>query len=199
MKIFFFLIYFSSLLFSQTFVYECDNNRNFVIQIRKNDAWLFTKELSVSLAPSTSVGGEKYENDGVIFFLKDYEAVLNTPSEVYSGCSNNRYKAVWEDAKLRGNDFRAVGNEPGWYLEIAQAGKKALLVTDYGDEKYELILSQPFISQERRTARYRIKGFIDILIETENCIDSVTGFLYESKVKVLTDGRAYIGCGKALH
>jgi len=29
---------------------------------------------------------------------------------------------IWVDAKLRGVYFRAVGNEPGWNLEISAGG-----------------------------------------------------------------------------
>lgn len=199
MRIFFFLFLPLSLLFSQTFVYECQDNKSFIIQIRENDAWLFTKELSLSLAPVASQDGEQYENNGTVFFSQGYEAFLNTPHEVYSSCSNNRYKAVWEDSKLRGNDFRAIGNEPGWYLEIGKKGTKTMLVSEYGNEKYELSLPRPLVSKSTKTTRYRIKDFIDIYIESGRCIDSMTGKSFESKVKVVIDGKTYKGCGKALH
>jgi len=32
--------------------------------------------------------------------------------------------AICVDAKLRGVDFRAVGNEPGWNLEISAGGAR---------------------------------------------------------------------------
>ena len=37
-------------------------------------------------------------------------------------CRNNRAMALWVDGKLRGVDCRAVGNEPGWNLEISAGG-----------------------------------------------------------------------------
>ncbi len=39
--------------------------------------------------------------------------------------------SVWHRAKLRGVAFRAIGQEPGWLLEITN-GTEILLVTDYG-------------------------------------------------------------------
>lgn len=199
MKPILFLLFSFQLLFAQTFVYECQDNKNFVLQLNDDKAWLFTKELSISLDRVVSASGEKYEKDGTLFWSHGYEAMLDTPTNSYKVCSNNRFKAVWEDSKLRGNDFRATGNEPGWYLEIGEGGKKTLLVTDYGSERYELSLPKPFTSEDRRTSRYKISGFIDILIEGIQCKDSMTGHTYESRVKVNVDGKKYKGCGKALH
>ncbi|PHR55626.1 MAG: hypothetical protein COA44_10280 [Arcobacter sp.] len=199
MKTIFFLFFSFSLLFSQTFVYECQNNNNFILEIRKNDAWLFTKDISMSLSRVTSTSGEKYEKEGVVFWSQGYEAMLDTPTNKYRQCANNRYKAVWEDAKLRGNDFRAVGNEPGWYLEIGEGGKRTLLVTDYGSERYELRLARPYTSETSRSTRYRIKGFLDILIEARRCQDSMSGHSFESRVTVKINAKTYKGCGKALH
>jgi len=199
MKSILFLLFSFSLLFSKTFVYECSDNKNFIIEIKNEKAWLFTETISTSLDHVCSASGAKYEKEGISFFSKGYEAMLDTPKGKYRDCRNNRYKAIWEDAKLRGNDFRATGNEPGWYLEIAEGGEKTLLVTDYGNEKYELILSKPFTSQEKRTTRYRIKGFVDIVIEGKKCQDSMTGKSFESKVRIKLNGKTYRGCGKALH
>ena len=199
MKIVLFLLFFYNLLFSQTFVYECQNDNNFILETRDNEAWLLTKDISMSLPRVISASGEKYKKDNIVFYSHGYEAMLDTPSKKYRQCSNNRYKAVWEDAKLRGNNFRATGNEPGWYLEIAQGGKKTLLVTDYGAEKYELSLSKPYTSTNMRVTRYRIQGFLDIKIEGKTCIDSMTGHRFSSRVTIKIDGKIYRGCGKSLH
>jgi len=194
-----FLLFSFTLLFSQTFVYECQDDKDFILQLKDEKVWLFTKETSMSLERVVSASGEKYEKEGTVFWSHGYEAMLDTPSNTYKECANNRFKAVWEDAKLRGNSFRAIGNEPGWYLEIGEGENKSLLVTDYGKEKYELSLPKPFTSQDTSVTRYRISGFIDILIEDSRCTDSMTGHRYESSVRIKIDGKTYRGCGKSLH
>ena len=200
MKSLLLLIFTVSLLFSQTFVYECKDKQNFIIQLQSDTkAWLFTDDISMALERVPSASAEKYTKDGIVFFVKGYEAMLDTPKQNYRQCSNNRYKAIWEDAKLRGVDFRATGNEPGWYLEIGEGGAKTLLVTDYGSDKYELVLPKPFTSQEGRTTRYRIKGFLDILLEGKGCRDSMSNHSFETKVTVKLNGKTYRGCGNALH
>lgn len=199
MKSIFFLFFTFTLSFSQTFVYECQDNKHFTIQVKDQSAWLFTKDVSTSLDRVISASGEKYEKDGIVFWSHGYEAMLDTATKQYRQCSNNRYEAVWEDSKLRGNDFRALGNEPGWYLELGEGGNKTLLVTDYGSERYELRLPKPYTSQTSLSTRYVIKGFLDILIEGRSCKDSMSGHRFESKVTVKINGKTYKGCGKSLH
>jgi len=199
MKLIFLSLFSFSLLFAQTFVYECKDNKYFTLQLKNNKAWLFTKDISMSLSRVISASGKKYEKDNVVFFSHGYEAMLDTPTKQYRLCANNKCKAIWEDAKLRGNDFRAIGNEPGWYLEIAQGGKKTLLVTEYGAEKYEFRFLKAYSSKSARTTRYRVKGFVDIFIEGKRCTDSMTGHRYESSVSINLEGKIYKGCGKSLH
>ena len=193
------LIFHTSSLFSQTFVYECQDNKNFILEIRKADAWLFTRNISTSLEHVKSGSGSKYKKGNIVFWSKGYESMLDVDATKYRNCKNNKYKAIWEDSKLRGNDFRATGNEPGWYLEIANGGKESLLVLDYGQDKYKLSFLKAYISQEDRTTIYSIKGFVDILIEAKSCKDSMSGKPFESTVTVKINNKTYHGCGKALH
>lgn len=57
-------------------------------------------------------------------------------------CKNNRAEAIWEDAKLRGVDFRAVGNEPGWHLELTAGERLCSSVTMERPDRNLLPLSQ---------------------------------------------------------
>ena len=71
-----------------------------------------------------------------MFWSKGDEAMLEVGKKRHVHCKNNRAEAIWEDAKLRGVDFRAVGNEPGWHLELT-AGEKVVFVGDYGTTRQE--------------------------------------------------------------
>jgi len=50
--------------------------------------------------------------------------MLEAEEGIRLNCRNNRAMAICVDAKLRGVDFRAVGNEPGWNLEISAGGAR---------------------------------------------------------------------------
>jgi hypothetical protein len=49
---------------------------------------------------------------------------------------------VWHAAKLRGVAFRAIGQEPGWLLEMTP-GEKILLVTNTGQTRTEYPMLSP--------------------------------------------------------
>ena len=62
---------------------------------------------------------------------QEQESVPEDPVEREQELAKND---VWHAAKLRGVAFRAIGQEPGWLLEITN-GEEILLVTDYGKNK----------------------------------------------------------------
>jgi uncharacterized membrane protein len=104
---------------------------------------------------------------------------------------------VWHAAKLRGVAFRAIGQEPGWLLEITN-GEEILLVTDYGKNKN----SYPFVKpQEDKNARktvFQINADTSVLIEGKACNDTMSGEFFEVTVTVTQGGKKLKGCGRAL-
>ena len=58
---------------------------------------------------------------------------------------------VWHQAKLRGVAFRAVGQEPGWLLEITD-GSEIIIVSNYGQNRAVYLYAEPTVYvDERRT------------------------------------------------
>ena len=70
---------------------------------------------------------------------------------------------VWHKAKLRGVAFRAVGQEPGWLLEIIN-GEEILLVTNYGEKRQSLPYVDPIVYQEERRTQFVLDSY-DTTIE----------------------------------
>ena len=185
----------------QTYVYECNGGYGFTARIDREKAWLFLPNQTVSLPLVPSGSGAKYSDGLIMFWSKGDDAVLEIGDERHSTCNNNRAKAIWEDAKLRGVDFRAIGNEPGWHLELT-ASEKVVFVGDYGQTRYEFAAPEPFVDQHARTAFYKVrdgKHDLTIVIEGRPCHDSMSGERFETTAIVLLDGKKYRGCGKALH
>jgi len=78
---------------------------------------------------------------------------------------------VWHKAKLRGVAFRAIGQEPGWLLEITD-GTEIMLSTDYGQNVNSYAYVDPIIYQEQRRTLYVIdEENIEIEIRGEACQD----------------------------
>jgi membrane-bound inhibitor of C-type lysozyme len=186
---------------TQTFVYECGEEYEFVARVEGEKAWLFLPGRTVPLPQVPSGAGAKYSNGQITYWNKGEEALILFGEQDRYSCRNNRQRAVWEHAKLNGVSFRAVGNEPGWHLEIYM-GERIVLVTDYGESRLEFAVPEPETDPRARTTTYRIQDGehdLTILIEGKPCQDTMSGEEFDSTVTVTLDGRTLLGCGRALH
>jgi len=185
-----------------TYVFKCDSNYNFVVRQEYESVWLFLPHKTVSLLQVPADAGLKYSNGEIFFWLDRDKAKLDTGEKHYQNCLNNRARAIWEHAKLNGVDFRAVGNEPGWYLEIYE-GRKIRFVADYGKVQYnDFYLPGPHITPHTRKTVYTFaidEHELEIIIEGKICRDTMVDKQYESTVTVNLDGKEYHGCGRPLH
>ena len=186
---------------TMTYVYECDDDSDFVARIEGEQAWLFLPTGTVSLPHTPSGSGAKYAAGPLTLWVKGEDASLETGGGSRRNCRNNRARAIWEDAKFRGTEFRAVGNEPGWHLEIS-AGEYIVYVGDYGQTKYRFPTPEPLVHQNPRITTYRVADRgqeLLIILEGRHCQDTMSGETFETRVTVVLDGEEFRGCGKALH
>jgi putative lipoprotein len=186
---------------ARTYVYECSDGYGFIARHQNGKVWLFLPDKTINLPQVPSGSGAKYRKGQITYWNKGHEALLEVENENYLKCKNNRSKAIWEDAKFRGVDFRAVGNEPGWHLEIIES-ERVVFVGDYGQERYAFITAAPSIDQKERTTVYTAqndKHELSVKIVGSRCRDTMSGEAFETTVTVILDGKKYRGCGKALH
>ena len=184
-----------------TYVYECLDESRFTARVEGEKAWLFLSSGTISLPHVPAASGAKFQDGSTIYWSKGEMAFLERANHPRVECKNNRAKAIWEDAKLRGADFRAIGNEPGWYLEISR-GYGIVLVTNYGSDRYTFVTQQPTSDETSRTTRYVVTENQHELVITQEgrrCADTMSGEQFETAVTVMLDGTRLSGCGKALH
>jgi membrane-bound inhibitor of C-type lysozyme len=184
-----------------TFVYECNDDYAFVARREGETIWLFLPGETLSLPHVEAGSGAKYSDGKITFWSKGDRALLETEDGTRRECVNNRAKAIWEHAKLNGVDFRAVGNEPGWSMEI-RAGGSISLVTDYGQRQFDFPTPVPLEDRQARTTRYGIETpnhDLLIILEGRPCTDTMSGDQFETSVTVILDGRKLSGCGRPLH
>jgi len=106
---------------------------------------------------------------------------------------------VWHAAKLRGVAFRAIGQEPGWLLEMTTS-EKILLVTDTGQTRSEYPYVEPEVFQNLRKSIFRVRqGELKVTIEGIKCTDSMSGEGFEVSVLIEFNGKQLKGCGRALY
>lgn len=105
----------------------------------------------------------------------------------------------WSGARAQGVDFRAVGAEPGWMLDIYQRGR-IVLIWDYGEASAEFPLVEPSYPQEGAT-RYDAQAngrTLAVTIRRFPCQDSMSGEQFAASVEVAIDGRTLTGCGRSV-
>lgn len=105
----------------------------------------------------------------------------------------------WVNARERGIDFRAVGQEPGWYVEVDHE-KGLRLIYDYGEQ--QVVVASPLQPSGRDgTTMYAGAAGghqVEVAIENTACRDTMSGEPYPQTVTVNVDGRALRGCGRPL-
>lgn len=182
----------------RTFVFSCGDLDFIVIHPRPDVAELYLPDRKAVLPQVLSGSGAKYQEGGLMYWNKGREAMLEVDGRRYEKCRLDPARSVWEDARQRGIEFRALGNEPGWHLEI-EKGRRIVFVTDYGKTKTYTPVPQPTVSGGRATYRIRTEAHdLTVLIERRICRDTMSGEAFEAFVMVRLDGREYRGCGQAL-
>jgi uncharacterized membrane protein len=97
----------------------------------------------------------------------------------------------------RDHDFRAVGQEPFWHLEIIQ-GKEMRFALDVGDLK--AVTPVPARKTDPRTDAQTYHAVTEandllVVIEKKPCTDSMSGKTFPKTVSVTLNGKTYEGCG----
>lgn len=181
----------------RTLVYECTGTE-FIARVGPGEMALWLEDRYLVLSQVRSASGVKYQEGGVLFWSRGEEALLEIDGIRYPGCRLNPARAPWEDARRRGVDFRAVGNEPGWHLEI-RSGQHLLWVGDYGASR--TLLSDPQLLQEQGRRQYRAgegDETVEVTITEQFCVDTMKGEEFPATVTVNLGGRSYQGCGRDL-
>ena len=104
--------------------------------------------------------------------------------------------AALQDARARGIDFRAVGQEPGWVVEVKDE-ENITAVLDYGGTS--LLLPTPDSeTAEDGTVTYDASTDTDHLvlsIRGKTCVDPMSGESHPSTVELVVNDKPYRGCG----
>ena len=180
-----------------TYVFVCDEQDAYTVRTTGAEAWVFRPEGTLMLPAVPARVGVKYSDGAFELWIDGQQAQLGEPGNELQRCRNDQRRAVWEKAKLDGADFRAVGNEPGWNLEILE-GSRIVLVADYGASRVERPLPQPTMERDARTTLWNA-GELIVEVIGRPCRDSMSGESFESTVVVTWGEQTLRGCGRALH
>ena len=179
--------------------YVCGpDNTRVEVAYEPGGAWVFLPGRTARLEQERAASGARYAGQGVVWWNKGRSAMLETGASRLN-CEASEASTPWVDAKLRGADFRAIGNEPGWHLEIH--GEQGItLVTDYGKRTLRFPVAHPRETENRTVYRTATESHTLVVeLRPGPCFDDMSGWEYPTRVTVTLDGQTWQGCGRALH
>jgi len=187
----------------QAHAFDCGGGMSFVMVRTEGalpgqaiDLVLASGRRRLSRVPTAS--GERYADGGVSVWNKGSEATLELDGRTYT-CTEDRPRSIMENAKIRGVEFRASGNEPGWNFELFP--DRMAFVGGYGTERATTPRPTPRIGPAPGESEYAAvteAHRLTVRIREVQCADSMSGDRYEATVEVELDGKVYRGCGQGL-
>lgn len=152
---------------------------------------------SWTLPLARSASGARYADAaGNEFWTKGATGRLTIDGEPARDCVQARQPSPWNAALLRGMAFRAVGNEPGWYVEVDKGATPALRATlDYAERTLSLPRTTPRNGGFEGTAGGET---VVLAIRKAACTDGMSGQRFEATATLRVGSRTYEGCGAFL-
>lgn len=189
---------FKSIETEQIFAYNCADSLQFSAHVTPDSTWLFLSDTTLKVMPVKAGSGARYEGNSYLYWSKGNKAILQKPQGSFMTCQSVPEERAWAAAKLRGVDFRALGQEPGWFLEL-QKENRLKYVGNYGEDT--LIVESPEPDSQNKRTVYRAKDAqhtFELVIVDTSCTDSMSGFDFPQTVTVTIDGETHRGCGRYL-
>ena len=151
---------------------------------------------NATLPQAMAASGARYAEAGNEFWTKGDTARLTLAGTEARECTRSDVASPWYEAAQRGVAFRAVGNEPGWWLEVGSGATPTIRAElDYGERTLEA------------TGRVTDGGFagdaadgtaVTLSIRREPCSDGMSGEAFEAAADLRVGDRTFTGCGAYL-
>ena len=151
---------------------------------------------STTLPQALAASGARYADEGREFWTKGDTARLTLAGDEARECTRSDVASPWYEAAERDIAFRAVGNEPGWWVEVGSGATPTIRAElDYGERSVEA------------TGRVTDDGFageaadgsaVALSIRREPCSDGMSGEAFEAAAELRVGDRTYRGCGAYL-
>jgi uncharacterized membrane protein len=154
----------------------------------------------LTLPHAESLAGVRHADAAGNEFMRQGDgAVLILAGEDQRDCTRSERASPWTEAAARGITYRAVGNEPGWLVEVGSGDDPSLhAVLDYGERTLDLARVTGISS----TPGYggQLADGTDVVLRTrrEPCRDGMSGEAFETSAVLTVGSKAYRGCGAYL-
>lgn len=150
------------------------------------------------LPHAVSASGARYADAaGNEFWTKGREGMLTLAGKEKVDCTQTDEVSPWDAARDRGIAFRAVGNEPGWWVEVG-AGKTPSLHAelDYGERKLDVAGAEATADGFRGSTGDGVK--VALAATRKACQDDMSGQDFPATAVLTVGDKTYRGCGRFL-
>lgn len=155
------------------------------------------QRLELPLAVSAS--GARYADEaGNEFWSRGLdEATLTLAGEERRQCNRSDRASPWDVAADNGIAFRAVGQEPGWLVELEEGeGDQDASLTAHLDYGQRLLEATGLQREDDTWSGQATDGTgVELMIEQRECADVMSGERFPAAATLAVNGHAYEGCG----
>lgn len=182
-----------------SWAYICPDDLRFTVHFREGEARIDLPDRGLTLPMVTAASGARYAGGSSVFWDRGGEALLELDDGRHEGCSGRRAESPDDAARLLGFEFRGLGQEPGWLVDV-DPDREIRWVGDYGEVRFSTPAPETVdreddaVVWESRRDDHRIR----IRADAEPCRDAMSGRPFSHTVRVTVDGAEYRGCGRWL-
>lgn len=181
-----------------TTFYRCEDGYEFVVQQNPfhDTATLFLPEETVNVPRADAEAGDRYSNDAVDLRIAADGATLRLGEKSHGRCNVDAWRTEWAGAALNAVEWRGVGIDPGWVVEIVEAGG-IIFVTSEG-RRYEYPGPPDYEGEPGAYVFRSAEAGSEIVIRFREgrCLIGVDEL--EFRVEIEIDGDEFRGCGRRL-
>ncbi len=185
----------------RAYVWHCADGQTLVMRnlVREKAIAIDFHDGTRRLDQTVSASGVRYADSVVVFWTKGGTATLERQGAPPVHCDERRADSLREDARARGVVYRALGNEPGWVLEVGPASRLSW-TTNFGQDRFDFEQSQAATAPDGATIYTAQQGDVSIRvsIKAERCVDD-GDVEFDHVVTVESGGQTLRGCGTRLN
>jgi membrane-bound inhibitor of C-type lysozyme len=185
----------------RAYVWQCADGQTLVMRnlLREQAIAIDFHDGTRRLDQTVSASGTRYADSMMVFWTKGGTATLERQGTPPVQCEERRAASLREDARVRGVVYRALGNEPGWVLEVGPASRLNW-TTNWGQDRFDFEQSQATTGPDGATIYAAQQGEVSIRvsIKAERCVDDGE-VEFDHVVTVESGGQTLRGCGTRLN
>jgi putative lipoprotein len=186
-------------------VWQCDDGSTHTVRNLYRERAIvgeFGQDSPQRLDQVESASGVRHSNStgSIVFWSSGRTATLERQGSPPVPCSEVRAASLREDARVRGVVYRALGNEPGWILEVGPGGRLDW-TTNYGQDRYAFegaIEATGGDASSRTFTASNASQSITVTVRAEPCTDDA-GLAHEHSASIDFAGGTLRGCAVRLN